>query len=72
MSYRYEIEIGREVDGRWIAEIPNLPGVMVYGKTKQDAVRAVRALALRVLADRIERAKASPSREFSVSIARAR
>lgn len=50
MSYRFPIEIEREADGRWIAEIPNLPGVMVYGKTKQEAVRSVRALALRVLA----------------------
>ena len=57
MSYRFQIEIEREADGRWIAEIPNLPGVMVYGKTKQEAVRSVRALALRVLVDRIERAK---------------
>jgi predicted RNase H-like HicB family nuclease len=51
MSYRFQIEIERETDGRWIAEIPNLPGVRVYGKTKQEAVRAVRALALRVQAD---------------------
>jgi predicted RNase H-like HicB family nuclease len=72
MSYRFQIEIERETDGRWIAEIPNLPGVMAYGKTKQDAVRAVRALALRVLADRVERAKSTPSREFSISLARAR
>jgi predicted RNase H-like HicB family nuclease len=72
MSYRFQIEIERESDGRWIAEIPDLPGVMVYGKTKQDAVRAVRALALRVIADRIERAKSSPTREFSVSLASAR
>jgi predicted RNase H-like HicB family nuclease len=72
MSYRFQIEVEREADGRWIAEIRNLPGVMVYGKTKHDAVRSVRALALRVLADRIERAKTSPTREFSVSLARAR
>jgi predicted RNase H-like HicB family nuclease len=57
MSYRFQIEVERETDGRWIAEIPNLSGAMVYGKTKQDAVRAVRALALRVLADRIEHAQ---------------
>jgi predicted RNase H-like HicB family nuclease len=50
MSYRFQIEIEREADGRWIAEIPNLPGVMVYGKTMQEAVRSVRALALRVIA----------------------
>jgi predicted RNase H-like HicB family nuclease len=72
MSYRFQIEIERETDGRWIAEIPNLPGVMVYGKTKQEAVRAVRALALRVLADRVERAKSAPTREFSISLAHAR
>src|ERR1700674_3399899 len=57
MSYRFQIEVEREADGRWIAEIPRLPGVMIYGKTKHDAVRLVRALALRVLADRIERIK---------------
>ena len=72
MSYRFQIEIEREEDGRWIAEIPNLPGVMAYGKTKQEAVRTVRALALRVLADRIERAKSPSTREFSVSLASAR
>ena len=53
MSYRIEIE--REVDGRWIAEIPSLPGVLAYGKTKQLALARVKALALRVIADRIER-----------------
>jgi predicted RNase H-like HicB family nuclease len=51
MSYDLQIETEREADGRWIADIPNLPGVMVYGEAKQDAVRSVRALALRVLAD---------------------
>jgi predicted RNase H-like HicB family nuclease len=55
MSYCFQIEIEREADGRWIAEIPKLPGVMVYGKTRHDAVRLVRALASRVLADRTER-----------------
>jgi predicted RNase H-like HicB family nuclease len=50
MLYRFQIEIEREADGRWIAEIPNLPCAMAYGKTKQDAERSVRALALRVLA----------------------
>ena len=52
MSYTFKIEVERETDGRWIAEIPALPGVMVYGKTRTDAVRSVYALALRVLADR--------------------
>lgn len=52
MELRVELE--REDDGRWIAEIPSLPGVMVYGDTRDDALRAVEALALRVLADRLE------------------
>ena len=56
MSYRLQIEVEREADGRWIAEIPKLPGVMVYGKTKDDAVRWARALALRFLADRRDEA----------------
>lgn len=65
MSYRFQIEVERVADGRWIAEIPRLPGVMVYGKTKHDAVRSVRAPALRVLADRIERTKTLPTRELA-------
>ncbi|MGH7968653.1 MAG: type II toxin-antitoxin system HicB family antitoxin [Limisphaerales bacterium] len=47
---RLKIETDREADGRWIAEIPNLPGVMAYGKTKSEAVAKVQALALRGLA----------------------
>ncbi len=45
------IEIEREADGRWIAEIPALPGCMVYGETENAARRAVEALALRIMAD---------------------
>jgi predicted RNase H-like HicB family nuclease len=48
----FKIEIDREEDGRWIAEIPNLPGVMAYGKNRNEAIARVEALALRVLADR--------------------
>ena len=48
------VELGREDDGRWIAEIPTLPGVMAYGITRDDALRTVEALALRVVADRLE------------------
>jgi predicted RNase H-like HicB family nuclease len=51
---RYTVEIELEEDGRWIAEVPELPGVMTYGETREEALRAVEALALRVLADRIE------------------
>jgi predicted RNase H-like HicB family nuclease len=50
----YTIEIEREDDGRWIAEVPELPGVMVYGDDRASAVMKVQALALRVLAERLE------------------
>jgi len=49
-----QIEVEREDDGRWLAAIPALSGVMAYGDTEADALRAVRTLALRVIADRIE------------------
>jgi predicted RNase H-like HicB family nuclease len=48
------VKFSREVDGRWIADIPKLPGVIVYGETKADALRRVKALALRVIADELE------------------
>lgn len=48
------IETEREVDGRWIADVPELPGVMVYGSTRDKAIAQVEALALRVLAENIE------------------
>ena len=54
MAIVLNIEIDREEDGRWIAEITELPGVMAYGTSGKDAMMKVQALALRVLADRIE------------------
>ena len=48
----YEVETELEDDGRWIAEIPDVPGVMCYGPTREDAIRNVQALLLSVLADR--------------------
>lgn len=48
------VEFGRETDGRHIAEIPELPGCLVYGRTRSEADARVRALALRILADEIE------------------
>lgn len=48
------IELGRETDGRWIAEAPDLPGVMTYGRSRDEAIAKVKALALRALADRLE------------------
>ena len=53
----FKIEFEQEEDGRWIAEIPELPGVMAYGMTKGESEAAVEALALRVIADRIETEK---------------
>lgn len=52
------VEFDREDDGRWIAEIPKLPGVMAYGLTKKEALQKVYAITLRTLADGIERGKA--------------
>ena len=57
---QFNIEIDREDDGRWIAEVPDLPGVMVYGRDKADAVAKVQALALRVLAERLEHGEEVP------------
>ena len=62
----FDIEIEQEEDGRWIAEIPALPGVMLYGQTLEDARSKVQALALRVLAERIENGETQPEL-FSVA-----
>ncbi len=55
-----KIESEREEDGRWIAEVPALPGVLAYGKTEADASAKAKALALRVIADRFENGEALP------------
>jgi predicted RNase H-like HicB family nuclease len=55
-----KIEIERESDGRWIAEVPDLLGVMAYGDSRPDAVAKVEALALRVIADRPEHGEGIP------------
>ena len=55
-----EIELERESDGRWLTEIPVLPGVMAYGQTREEALSKVKALALRVMADRLENGEAIP------------
>jgi predicted RNase H-like HicB family nuclease len=55
-----KIELDREDDGRWIAEIPELPGVMAYGSTRDAAISKAKALALRVLADRLEHGEEIP------------
>jgi len=50
-----------ETDGRWIAEVPELAGVLAYGATRDEAVRRAKGLALRVLADRVEQGEAVPA-----------
>lgn len=57
---KFQIAIEQETDGRWIAEVEALPGVSCYGVTKTDAVAKVQALALRVLAERMEHGEAVP------------
>jgi predicted RNase H-like HicB family nuclease len=54
------VEVERETDGRWIASVPALPGVLVYGGTQDEAIAAAKALALRVAADRLEHGEPVP------------
>ena len=52
------VELAREADGRWLAEVPTLPGVLCYGEDRDEAVAKVQALALRVIAERLEHREA--------------
>ena len=54
MSVLFSIEVERETDSRWIAEVVELPGVLAYGSTQDEAMAHAQALALRVVADRLE------------------
>jgi predicted RNase H-like HicB family nuclease len=56
----FTVDVERETDGRWIGEVPELPGVMVYGETRDEAVAKAKALAFRVLADRLEHGEEIP------------
>jgi len=56
----FKIEVEREEDGRWLAEVVELPGVMAYGDDQEAAVSKVQALALRVIAERLEHGEAGP------------
>ena len=56
----FTVEYEREDDGRWLAEILELPGVLAYGKTSDEAIAKAQALALRTLADRLEHAEGAP------------
>jgi len=56
----FKVEVEQEEDGRWIAEVVELPGVLAYGATPDEARARVQALALRVVADRLEHGEAGP------------
>jgi len=64
-----QIEVEREEDGRWIAEVPDLSGVMAYGQTADLAVARVKALALRVIADRLENGESIPALAEAFTVA---
>lgn len=57
---RFRVEIEREQDGRWLAEVAELPGVLAYGASESEAQAKVQALALRVVADRLEHGESGP------------
>ena len=63
------VDLDREADGRWIAEVPELPGVLAYGQTQDDAIAKVKTLSLRVLAERIDHGEPVPETDelFSVT-----
>jgi predicted RNase H-like HicB family nuclease len=65
MALRIETE--REVDGRWIAEVVDLPGVMVYGSDREAAIEAVKELAQRVIEDRREHGETAPELVFQIA-----
>jgi predicted RNase H-like HicB family nuclease len=64
----YAVEVEQESDGRWIAEVPELPGVMTYGQSRDEAIRKAQALSLRVLAERLENGEPLPQVENVFSI----
>jgi predicted RNase H-like HicB family nuclease len=66
---RLTIEFEQEDDGRWIAEVPELPGVLVYADSRDQAAQLARALALRTIADQIEAGDLAGNKVDSVSFA---
>lgn len=66
MGVTFPIELEREDDGRWIAEVSDLPGTLCYAASRDEAIARVQALALRVLAERLEHAEA-PAELLAVS-----
>ena len=68
-AMKFKVEVEREVDGRWIAEVSELPGVLVYGDSVEQAQAKAQALALRVLADRLDNGEAAPFESVSFAAA---
>jgi predicted RNase H-like HicB family nuclease len=68
MAGMYAVEVEQEEDGRWIAEVAELPGVIVYGNSRDEAVRRAQVLSLRVLAERLEHGEAVPQVQAVFSI----
>ena len=69
LSMNFTLECDQEIDGRWIAEVPQLPGVLAYGSTSADAMAKAEILALRVIADRLENGESEPvSIRFSLPL----
>jgi len=64
----FTIEVEQEEDGRWLAEVPQLPGVLTYGPTRPEAVTRAQVLALRVLADRLEHGEPVPEMDGLFSV----
>ena len=64
----FTIEVEQEEDGRWLTEVLALPGVLAYGNTREEAIARVQALALRVLADKLEHGEAVPEMEAVFSV----
>lgn len=69
MTMHLRIEVDREEDGRWIAEISELPGVLAYGVDRRSAEQSARALALRVIADKIEHGEMENETTFAFEAA---
>jgi predicted RNase H-like HicB family nuclease len=67
-AMKFTVEYEQEEDGRWLAEVKELPGVLVYGKDPEDAAAHAQALALRVVADRLENGESTPSLMFTFAM----
>jgi predicted RNase H-like HicB family nuclease len=63
---RFVVETELETDGRWIAEIPQVPGALAYGATKEEAINKAYAIALRSVADDVEHSQAAPPNSISL------